>query len=475
MTRSSAAIARFGRYLDKAKRRESYRITLKFLAILALLLILVTVVGAAIGLFRGFTPPMTTMTRVILLLVLAFTVAVSFLKPLTRLKRDGGAKLLEQSDAAFDGRVQTFLDTHQRESDQPFLGLLARDALSVARRVPLSRIVPGFAMAWPVLVLITLVAGVFGVKEFAPQSMKNAAMHIWWGWKDSSLVEQRNIAVKPGAVELLAGEDLDIDIALVGFSRTSVTLHVRTEDADWQNIRVDQSGDNVFAYTVFRVNQPMEYYVSAGEDVGDIDGVKNTQIELTFHLDRALQDGVLQVGDTLIPLEQIANPAETDEVPQVRWLKPGRDVSASPVEEVMVQLEAKDDFAIESIELFFSVNAGEWRSIKLPTADLADHVFYLESMGDSELNQPGDGATDSNTDVTAAFAGVPMQPGDLVSYYAVEVVAAAVPEMKDVKYLAVRKKFFWRPGIFSEVQKPLVGHCPSRKAMQDCWQSCKLL
>ena len=145
MSRSATPISRFGRYLNNARRRESYRITLKFLAVLALLLVVVTALAAAAGLLQGFTPEMTTMTRVILLLVAAFTFAIGFLRPLARLKRDGGSTLLEQSDAAFDGRVHTFLDTSKREPDQPFLSLLARDALSVARRVPLNRIVPGHA------------------------------------------------------------------------------------------------------------------------------------------------------------------------------------------------------------------------------------------------------------------------------------------------------------------------------------------
>jgi len=134
-------------------------------------------------------------------------------------------------------------------------------------------------------------------------------------------------------------------------------------------------------------------------------------VELSFVLDREMQDGALRVGDSIVPLSnegsvytasllmtndsqyQLVDRMLDREVPapEVRIVSPGRDVSASPIEELQVNIEAKDDFAIESVELLFSVNAGPWQSVNLPPTELNSHTFYLESMGTLPLDAAASG------------------------------------------------------------------------------------
>ncbi|MDB4223286.1 hypothetical protein N9850_05905, partial [Granulosicoccus sp.] len=494
MSSSDTAITRFSKYISRVRRRESTRFVFRFAAVLLFALILITGLGAWSGLVRGFTQELTGGTRIILLVVALLVVLLLLWKPLRSLNRDKGASLIEGSDAAFDGRVYTFLDTRSRNTEQPFLSLLARDGLSVARRVPMRRIVSTSAIMLPLLLIAAMIAGFFAFKQFAPLPMRNAAMHIWWGWQDPTLIELRAIKVSPGDIELIAGEDLDIEIDLEGFSRDEVTLHARSIDQEWQTTRIAISPDDQFRFTLFRVKEAMEYYVTAAysqsdthavsviqparleridaqheypewtrrepllrEDVGDVSGVKNTRIELLFVLDRELQDGTLRLGEKLLELEllsqtenastseyrakfMVANDTQYqlfdrmldrlvpisaehavivrgDEAPEVTWIKPGRDVTASPIEEITIQVEATDDFAIESINLMYSVNAGEWQSVSLPIDEVAEYVFYLEAMGDPDENaQLGTDASES-LKVPDALASVPLQPGDLISYY----------------------------------------------------------
>ena len=47
-----------------------------------------------------------------------------------------------------------------------------------------------------------------------------------------------------------------------------------------------------------------------------------------------------------------------DHPPEVKITRPGRDFKASPIEEVTVQVEAKDDFGLKNVELHYSVNGG---------------------------------------------------------------------------------------------------------------------
>ena len=48
----------------------------------------------------------------------------------------------------------------------------------------------------------------------------------------------------------------------------------------------------------------------------------------------------------------------TDQAPTVSFAKPGRDTSASAIEEVFVEAQAEDDFGVRDLELVYSVNGG---------------------------------------------------------------------------------------------------------------------
>ena len=467
MNTKSTSVNRFDQYLSRARQRERWRHVLAFVAIGVLALAALTLAGAWLGLYRGFTPLLDISIRLVLVLSALASVILLLWRPLSTLAADDGARLVESSDAAFNGRVHTFLDTQRSDPDQPFLSLLARDALSVARRVPMQRIVATSALVWPALLLVALLGAGAGFVKLAPPAWKNAALHVWWGWQDTTLVERRMIDVQPGSIELLAGEDLDLDISLLGFTAENISLHARAPGEElWQSSDISTSPDGRFRFTLFRVNEPLEYYVEAGfsesdvyevsvvqparlqsidvdydypewtrlsplsrQDVTNISAVKDTRISLTFTLDKALNDGVLMLGDEPLAMRKVdseegavyeaqfvlQNDTEYqlmdsmmdrqvpissahavivrgDEAPEVKFISPGRDVSASPVEEVSISVEAVDDFSVESVELLYSVNAGEWQSVMLDPDDVLNHVFYLESMGipdadtDSEAN-----------------------------------------------------------------------------------------
>ncbi len=88
----------------------------------------------------------------------------------------------------------------------------------------------------------------------------------------------------------------------------------------------------------------------------------------------------------------------TDMAPTVAIAKPGRDSTASPVEEFFVEAKADDDFGVRGLELVYSVNGGPEKTVSLYRGAkrleevTAGHTFYLEELG--------------------------VQPGDAVAYYA---------------------------------------------------------
>ena len=94
-----------------------------------------------------------------------------------------------------------------------------------------------------------------------------------------------------------------------------------------------------------------------------------------------------------------------DGKPDIKVVRPGRDWNASSIEEVTVRIEAKDDYVLESLQLRYAVNGGEWQSVPLTTEGQQvelDHVFLLETMQ----------AATEETGIAS------LQAGDLITYYA---------------------------------------------------------
>jgi hypothetical protein len=111
-----------------------------------------------------------------------------------------------------------------------------------------------------------------------------------------------------------------------------------------------------------------------------------------------------------------------DQPPAVSFTKPGRDTSASPIEEVFLEAKAEDDYGVKTLDLVYSVNGGPEKTIKLfdggtrMTNVSAGHTLYLEEMS--------------------------VKPGDSISYYARagdnNTVAGSQKAMSDLYFVRVR-------------------------------------
>ena len=88
----------------------------------------------------------------------------------------------------------------------------------------------------------------------------------------------------------------------------------------------------------------------------------------------------------------------TDQPPSVMFVKPGRDATASAIEELFLEARADDDFGVRSLTLTYSINGGPEETIGLFSSETgglkeisAGHTFFLEEFE--------------------------LEPGDFVSYY----------------------------------------------------------
>ncbi len=104
----------------------------------------------------------------------------------------------------------------------------------------------------------------------------------------------------------------------------------------------------------------------------------------------------------------------TDQPPAVMFIEPGRDTTASAIEEVFVEARADDDFGLLSMDLVYSVNGGPEETVGLFDGQdsalrevSAGHTFFLEELD--------------------------LEPGDFVSYYARATDRNLAQEDQDVK------------------------------------------
>ena len=127
-------------------------------------------------------------------------------------------------------------------------------------------------------------------------------------------------------------------------------------------------------------------------------------------------------GERLTASPQYTIDALDDQPPTVSISKPGRDTTASPIEEVFVEARAEDDFGVRDLDLVYSVNGGTEKTLRLfdgkkrMTEVSGGHTFYLEELD--------------------------VKPGDFVSYYAKaadnDSVQGPKPAMSDMYFVRVR-------------------------------------
>ena len=165
---------------------------------------------------------------------------------------------------------------------------------------------------------------------------------------------------------------------------------------------------------------------------GDLRAVEGTTADVEIRTDRPLSNGAILL-DTGAKLTLHAGPGNTllasvpiqkdglyhiaaagngedvrltedyfiealkDRAPEVKITRPGRDFRASPIEEVSVTVEAKDDFGLKNVELHYAVNGSAEKTTSLLQAN---------------------GAKESRGSTTLSLEDFKVVPGDIVSLYA---------------------------------------------------------
>jgi chemotaxis protein histidine kinase CheA len=395
-------------------------------------------------------------------------------RPLLRSPSDEQVALyLEEHEPSLEHAVVSALEAGNSLS--PALGQeLVASALERAKKIQYGRRVEQSALyrfggALTVVAVTAVMLTVAG-----PSHLKHGLSALLVPTKDAAAVNPYAVAVLPGDTTIARGTDQMVTAALSGFQAGEVSIFTRTgPDQTFQRLSMLSDDVGGFEALLLGVDDRTEYFVEATGirsptftiDVADLPYVD--QLDLTYYFPRytglqprTREDGgdvaalpgtvvELQIKPTMItpggkllmdgePVEDLtvgedgsltvrftvsergfysielaresgelvpASPEYTidllsDQEPSIQFMTPGRDVAASPIEEVYLEVRATDDYGIGDVRLVYSVNGGPedtigvFRNSGTPLPEVSTgHTLFLEEWE--------------------------LEPGDLVSYYAV--------------------------------------------------------
>jgi hypothetical protein len=384
------------------------------------------------------------------------------------------AQYIEEKYPQLEDRLVTAVEYGvNASSSSGVIELLIKDALGKTALIDLSIFLnPGRLISFGMLGLAALLI-LFGLLNWGPSFFPYGFSHLYAPWTEASFGAPMMIKITPGDVELPKGSDQQIRAQLVGFDNPDVRLYSQAEGSEpWVSTAMepDPRGSS-FQYLLVDLRSSTRYYAEAngvkskaytlrvldlakvdaidltyhfpaytgmaGQTVrneGDISALKGTKVEMRIRLNRpaesarllfdnqstlelsriAAQDfsGTLALqrsGSYVVQITETRGNHHTgspeygiealeDQVPKVIITRPMKDVRATNVEEVFSEIKAEDDIGMGKLELHYSVNGGPEKSAGLydgkprQPSVIGSHTFFLEEFG--------------------------LQPGDVVSYYA---------------------------------------------------------
>ncbi|WP_263418335.1 DUF4175 family protein [Terriglobus albidus] len=321
-------------YIDSVERRLRLAATLRGSAVIAATALIVTVVAVLILNAYAFPLRSLTLARLAMLLAIIVAATIALVIPLLRLTRAASVKQAERAFPAFDDRLLTFSERHEKQSG-PFLELLAGDTLAVAETASPHDLVPQrtfyVLMAGGVVslgILLWMIAA-------GPGYLGYGASLLWTGPK-KDVPPLYDIRVSPGNAALRRNTDQLVTAQITGVQTDKVRLFARYQSAGrWEPVPMKPlEGAPGYQFLFTALPENVEYYVTAGpltsthytlrvvdmpqitaikvtynypkwtgmkpqvdDHGGDLRAIEGTEAELEIHTDRPLHDGLLALDD----------------------------------------------------------------------------------------------------------------------------------------------------------------------------------
>src|SRR5580698_5230665 len=455
-------------YIAQLEQRLRWSTLLRGLAIVTGGAFVATLVLVTIANALAFSHGSVTAARFALILILAVAAAAGLFLPLRRLTRRRAIGTAETVFPQFEQRLTTFAE---KDGKDPFIELLAGDALDIARSAEPKQMVTDQRL-W---VSLATGVGAFAVLIWmiaaGPGFLGYGASLLWTGARKPAIYDLR---VTPGDAVVRRHADELVTALPTGLQSPNVKLHARFQSSSkWEEIAMSKAAGSFaggYQFVFAGLPENVEYYVTAGamtskhfkirvtdlpsvkqirvtyhypkwtgmpseieERGGDLRAVTGTEAELEVSTDRPLPGGQIQLDSgQKIQLSGGQNNVyrgtvkmDKDGVYHVAGLEAGQPVrvsedffiearKANPPQIAMVRPGRGDYHASPIEEVTITAKATD-------EYGLSGVVLHYSVNGGPEtavdvLPQKGKKEADGST--TLSLEGFKLVPGDLVSVYA---------------------------------------------------------
>ncbi|MEX2353960.1 MAG: hypothetical protein WD709_07200, partial [Gammaproteobacteria bacterium] len=254
-------------------------------ALLAGVLLLVSVTGAYLAIRSGFSDSVVIFGRLILLTSIVIVTYYFIVLPLKRLGKDMAADI-EGRTPAFSGRIETYLGMDS--TSNPFRELLAEDSLGLAQHYPPRQQVGDRELFVPGVIAVVCISLLIWVAVSGPGLLNYGVRNLWAGWAFSGLTPPQSISVVPGDEAVRRGGSVKLLARMDGFDPSTATVHVQAGNRDWQEVDMVRT-DQGFEFTFFSMREPVNYFVSStgirspGYQIQVVDLPDIENLKLTYH------------------------------------------------------------------------------------------------------------------------------------------------------------------------------------------------
>ncbi|MGD1070335.1 MAG: hypothetical protein ABSB15_09350 [Bryobacteraceae bacterium] len=321
-------------YLDRLERRLRLIAWTRGAAAVvgAALVLTLAIVGALMG--AAFTPASLLAGRFVLFLGIGAAVAVTLIVPLMRMNRRRAAQEVEQKHPGFDQRLLTFTERAKDDACDPFLPLLAEDALVIARDAEPGQVVENSR----IIRFASLAAAAAGVLVWlmfwGPGVLGTGTALLWGSYPKDASKAIYSVTVEPGTKTIRRKTDQLISAHLNGFTSSKASLFVRyASSAKWEEALMEPlKGGSGFGYLLVAVQEDADYYVSSG-------GVRSD----SFKIHTVDLPTVKNIKVTYAYPSWTGLPSETED--------PGGDLRA--VQGTVAKLEIQTDRPLKDAQILF--------------------------------------------------------------------------------------------------------------------------
>src|SRR5215469_15106551 len=209
---------RLSDYLSAIERRLRWLALTRGAAASAIAALALTVLAVLVANQFAFSHRSVVGARVFLFLGLALAIAAALIAPVIRLNRRRAARAAETSHPQFEERLLTFTERSETNPGDPFLHLLAADALSVAQNAEPQSVAKtthlfGFSSAAVVSTVVLLWLATSG-----PGFLGYGTGLLWGSVPKGVTKPYYAISVTPGNKTVRKRSDVTVGAQLLGFT-----------------------------------------------------------------------------------------------------------------------------------------------------------------------------------------------------------------------------------------------------------------